>query len=142
MIKLFLEPYDGFLTNIDEKGNIISFNSDISLLQRSDIVDMLPQSLDSLFDKNASNNPYDGMSDDDIISHTKSRRLQSPSELSDWSKSLELESKIEASKLIHKSKTSIPFDSSDSSKSFDKSKSSNPVDSSDSSKSSDKPQSK
>lgn len=115
MIKLLLEPYDGFLTNIDEKGNIISFNSDISLLQRSDIADMLPQSLDSLFDNNASNNPYEGMSDDAIISHTKSRRLQSPSELSDWSKSLDLESKIEASKLKHKSKVSNSVDSSDSS---------------------------
>ena len=53
MITLQLEPYDGFLTNLDENGNIISFNSDISLLQRKDIVEMLPNSLDALFDSNA-----------------------------------------------------------------------------------------
>lgn len=123
MIKLALEPYDGFLTNLDENGNIISFNSDVSLLQRPDIVNMLPNSLDALFDKNASNNPYDGMSDDDIISHTKSRRVQSPSELSDWSKSLDFESKIEASKLNSKSKTSKSDDSSKTLKSDDSSKS-------------------
>lgn len=112
MITLQLEPYDGFLTNLDEKGHIISFNSDVSLLQRSDIVSMLPNSLDALFDKNASSNPYDGMSDDEIIYHTKSRRIQSPSELSEWSKSLELESKIEASKRKSKPQSSKIKDNS------------------------------
>lgn len=115
MITLKLEPYDGFLTNLDEKGNIISFNSDVSLLQRSDIVSMLPNSLDALFDKNAASNPYDGMSDDEIMYHTKSRRIQSPSELSEWSKSLELESKIEASKYNSKSKSSKTSSNSDES---------------------------
>ena len=114
MITLQLEPYDGFLTNLDEKGNIISFNSDVSLLQRSDIVSMLPNSLDALFDKNASSNPYDGMTDDDIMFHTKSRRIQSPSELAEWSKSLELESKIEASKKKSKTNSSKTPSTSDS----------------------------
>lgn len=106
MITLELTPYDSMLVNLDKDGNISSFNSDVSLLQRADVLSMLPQSVNSLVDNQASHSPYDGMSDDDIISHTRSRRIQSPSELADWSKSLELESKIEVSKLKSKSKSS------------------------------------
>lgn len=105
MITLELTPYDSLLVNLDKDGNISSFNSDVSLLQRADVISMLPQSVNSLVDNQASNSPYDGMSDDDIISHTRSRRIQSPSELADWSKSLELESKIEVSKLKSKTKS-------------------------------------
>lgn len=117
MITLELTPYDSLLVNLDKDGNISSFNSDVSLLQRADVLSMLPQSVNSLVDNNASHSPYDGMSDEDIISHTRSRRIQSPSELSDWSKSLELESKIEVSKLKSKSKSSktpVKTDSSSS----------------------------
>lgn len=103
MITLQLEPYDGFLTNLDENGNIISFNSDISLLQRKDIVEMLPNSLDALFDSNASLNPYDGMQDDEIFSLTKSRRVQSPSELKAWSDALKEDANFEVAKAKSKS---------------------------------------
>lgn len=113
MITLQLEPYDGFLTNLDENGNIISFNSDISLLQRKDIVEMLPNSLDALFDSNASNNPYDGMHDDEIFSLTKSRRVQSPSELKAWSDALKEDANFEVAKANanSKSKSINPSDS-------------------------------
>lgn len=115
MITLELTPYDSLLVNLDKDGNISSFNSDVSLLQRADVLSMLPESVNSLVDNNASHSPYDGMSDDDIISHTRSRRIQSPSEIEDWSKSLEYESKIEASKLKSKSKNSKPSSKTDSS---------------------------
>ena len=105
MITLQLQPYDGLLTNLDENGNILSFNSDISLLQRKDVVEMLPNSLDVLFDSNASNNPYDGMPDDEIFSLTKSRRVQSPSELKDWSDALKEDANFEVAKAKSKSKS-------------------------------------
>lgn len=95
MITLELTPYDSLLVNLDKDGNISSFNSDVSLLQRADVLSMLPQSVNSLVDSNASSSPYDGMSDDDIIASTKSRRIQSPSELEDWSKSVEHEFNFE-----------------------------------------------
>lgn len=114
MITLELSPYDSLLVNLDKDGNISSFNSDVSLLQRADVLSMLPQSVNSLVDTNASQSPYDGISDDDIISHTRSRRIQSPSELADWSKSLEFESKVEVSKLKSKSMTSKTPANSDS----------------------------
>lgn len=127
MITLQLQPYDGFLTNLDENGNIISFNSDISLLQRKDVVEMLPNSLDALFDSNASNNPYDGMPDDEIFSLTKSRRVQSPSELKDWSDALKEDANFEVAKAKSnsksKSKTKDTSSSSDISSSSDTSKS-------------------
>ena len=125
MITLQLEPYDGFLTNLDENGNIISFNSDVSLLQRKDIVEMLPNSLDALFDSNASVNPYEGMPDDEIFSLTKSRRVQSPSELQDWSDALQEDANFELAKSKFKANsnttvsplTSVPSNTSDSSES-------------------------
>ena len=50
MITLELTPYDSLLVNLDKDGNISSFNSDVSLLQRADVISMLPQSLNSLVD--------------------------------------------------------------------------------------------
>lgn len=98
MITLELTPYDSLLVNLDKDGHISSFNSDVSLLQRADVLSMLPQSVNSLVDYNASRSPYDGMSDDDIISSTKSRRIQSPSELEEWGMSVEHEFKREVSR--------------------------------------------
>lgn len=108
MITLELTPYDSLLVNLDKDGNISSFNSDVSLLQRADVLSMLPQSVNSLVDTNASSSPYAGMSDDDIISSTKSRRVQSPSELDDWSKSVEKAFNFE----VERAKRSLSKDTS------------------------------
>ena len=123
MITLQLQPFDGFLTNLDENGNIISFNSDISLLQRQEVLELLPNSLDALFDSNASNNPYDGMQDEEIFSLTKSRRVQSPSELKDWSDALKEDANFEVAKAKSKTKSKSNSSSSDSSTSSESSKS-------------------
>lgn len=88
MIYTEFTSYDSLLVNVDDAGHPISFNSDISLLKRDEVLRMLPHSVDSLLDSSSHINPYDNMSDDDIIENTKSRRLQSPSELKDWSDSL------------------------------------------------------
>lgn len=88
MIHTDFSSYDSLLVNVGEDGHPISFNSDISLLQREEVLRMLPHSVDSLFDSSSQSNPYDNVSDDDIIENTKSRRMQSPSELMEWSQSL------------------------------------------------------
>lgn len=88
MVTTEFTPYDSLIVNVDDKGRPISFNSDISLLKRTEVLNMLPNSVDSLFDSSSLSNPYVDMSDDDIIENTKSRRLQSPSELKQWSESL------------------------------------------------------
>lgn len=88
MITTDFAPFDSLLVNLDENGKPCSFNSDVSLLKRKEVLDMLPRSIDSLVDNGSFNNPYDGMSDDEIINNTKSRRIQSPSELKDWSESI------------------------------------------------------
>lgn len=117
MITLELTPYDSLLVNLDKDGNISSFNSDVSLLQRADVLSMLPQSVSSLVDPNSSYTPYDGMSDDDIISSTKSRRIQSPSELEDWSKSVKNEFDFEISRSKRSPSSSSDNSSDDTSKS-------------------------
>lgn len=116
MITLELTPYDSLLVNLDKDGNISSFNSDVSLLQRADVLSMLPQSVNTLVDPNSSHSPYDGMSDEDIISSTKSRRIQSPSELEDWSKSVENEFNFELSRSKRSSSPCLDDPSDDPSK--------------------------
>lgn len=88
MITTEFTPYDSLLVNLDEDGKPMSFNSDISLFKRNEVLNMLPKSVDSLFDASSQSNPYTDMSDDDIMENTKSRRIQSPSELKSWSDSL------------------------------------------------------
>lgn len=88
MIYTEFTSYDPLLANVGDDGHPISFNSDISLLKRDEVLQMLPHSVDSLFDSSSQSNPYADMTDDDIIENTKSRRLQSPSELKEWSDSI------------------------------------------------------
>lgn len=88
MITVEFSAYDSLLVNVDDEGHPVSFNSDISLLKREEVLRMLPHSVDSLFDSSSQSNPYENISDEEIIENTKSRRLQSPSDLKDWSDSL------------------------------------------------------
>lgn len=88
MIYTELTSFDPLLVNVGDDGHPISFNSDISLLKRDEVLRMLPHSVDSIFDPSSQSNPYENMTDSDIIENTKSRRLQSPSELKEWSESL------------------------------------------------------
>nr|DAG79683.1 MAG TPA: hypothetical protein [Microviridae sp.] len=120
MIRLTLSPVDAF-QHVRINGHLRRITSDISVLLQQDIIDSLPRSyLDNLISNNDSSPDTSSISDEELIATCKSRRLQSPSELQSWIKSLKTNSNYIRSYLD--SLNPVKHSDSSSESSFDDSK--------------------